>query len=303
MSPVPISTALQLDWLVGPAGPLLDTPGRVALASCPGRLDLGSTLRDDLDRLVGQGIRTVVSLVDDREMEFYGAFGLRAAVREAGLRSLHFPMIDTQPPGDLFAARSLCTQLLGWLGEGEHTLIHCIGGWGRSGTVAASLLTHQGYDAGLAIKLVRQARSPRCVESRAQESFVHSYAATQRDFERYYFITRRSELPGLLAGSVGARRLRPQQVPPQALWTAAELSQQLLARLAGSAAAAPVPQSELVVLSGELDRPVHDPVAADAAAGATANATPDTSSVYPVDRAFAWQDGVWRAVPFAEITR
>ncbi|HRI53388.1 MAG TPA: hypothetical protein PLW65_24740, partial [Pseudomonadota bacterium] len=83
---MPTTTALRLDWLVGPAGPLLDTPGRVALASCPGRLDLGSTLRDDLDRLADQGIRTVVSLVDDREMEFYGAFGLRAAVRDAGLR-------------------------------------------------------------------------------------------------------------------------------------------------------------------------------------------------------------------------
>lgn len=295
VSPVPISNPLRLDWLVGPAGPLLDTPGRVALASCPGRLDLGSTLRDDLDRLAAQEIRTVVSLVEDREMEFYGAFGLRAAVREAGLRSIHFPMVDTQPPGDLFAARSLCIQLLGWLGEGENTLIHCIGGWGRSGTVAASLLTHQGYDAAAAINLVRRARSPRCVESRAQESFVHSYAATQRDYERYYFITRRSELPELLTGSAGTRRLRPQRVQPQALATAAELSQQLLARLAGSAAAAPVPQPELVVLSGELDRPVHGPQPA-------ATAT-DAPPAYPVDRAFAWQDGVWRAVPFSALVR
>ncbi|HRI54538.1 MAG TPA: hypothetical protein PLW65_30575, partial [Pseudomonadota bacterium] len=221
------------------------------------------------------------------------------AVRDAGLRSIHFPMVDTQPPGDLFAARSLCTQLLGWLGEGEHTLIHCIGGWGRSGTVAASLLTHQGYDAGMAIKLVRQARSPRCVESRAQETFVHSYAAAQRDFERYYFITRRSELPGLLTGSPGARRLRPQLVQPAALCTAAELSQELLARLAGSAAAAPITQPELVVLSGELDRPLHRSPTADAATAATT----DAPLAYPVDRAFAWQGGVWRALPFAEITR
>lgn len=293
VSPVPISNALRLDWLVGPAGPLLDTPGRVALASCPGRRDLGSTLRDDLERLVAQGIRVVVSLVDDREMEFYGAYGLRTAVREAGLRSIHFPMVDTQPPGDLFAARSLCTQLLGWLGEGEHTLIHCIGGWGRSGTVAASLLTHQSYDAASAIKLVRQARSPRCVESRAQESFVHSYAASQRDFERYYFLARTAELPGLLAGSAGARRLTPSRVALQALRTADELRAELALRLAGSAAAAPVLPAELTILSGELDMAVRRPRRGDAAA--------ELPAVYPVDRAFAWRDGVWRAVAFGDL--
>ncbi len=287
VSPVPISNTLRLDWLVGPAGPLLDTPGRVALASCPGRRDLGSTLRDDLECLAAQGIRVVVSLVDDREMEYEG---LRAAHRGARSRAAQHPLSHGRCPAlACSTARSLCTQLLGWLGEGEHTLIHCIGGWGRSGTVAASLLTHQSYDAASAIKLVRQARSPRCVESRAQESFVHSYAASQRDFERYYHPHRRAF--GLLAGSAGAPA--PSRVAAGALRTADELRAELARRLAGSAAAAPVLPAELTILSGELDMAVRRPRRGDAAA--------ELPAVYPVDRAFAWRDGVWRAVAFGDL--
>jgi protein-tyrosine phosphatase len=118
----------------------------------------------------------VVSLVTDAEMEYYGAVGLRRALQAANLRSLQFPIEDTQPPKDMAATQALCLNILRWLGEGENVLIHCIGGWGRSGTIAAALLTHQGYDAETAIDLVRQARSARCVESRAQERFVREYA-------------------------------------------------------------------------------------------------------------------------------
>ena len=292
---VPTRGVLRLDWLVGRSGPLLDTPGRVALSSCPGRPDLGNTLRDDLDRLVSQGIRVVVSLVGDREMEFYGAFGLRAAVREAGLHSIHLPLVDTQPPEDLFSARTVCTELLGRLGEGEHVLIHCIGGWGRSGTLAASLLTHQGLDAATAIRLVRQARNPRCVESRAQEDFVHAYAAAQGHYERYYLPVRRSGLPGLLIGVPAARRLRPELAPSHRRLTAAELPE--LLRSIES-----LPPNDLLLLSGELPRHSADEDAADHEESGSPAARSATGG-YPVDRAFTLQDRTWHPVPLAGIAQ
>lgn len=284
------TSGFQLDWLIGPGGPLIETPGRVALSACPGRLDLGGAVRDDIAALAGHGIRVVVSLVDDREMEFYGAYGLRAAVREAGLRSIHFPLVDTQPPEELFAARALCAQLLGWLGEGEHVLIHCIGGWGRSGTLAASLLTHQGYEAAAAIRLVRQARSPRCVESRAQERFVHAYAETQREMERYYVIVQRAEAPGLLTGMPGARRLRPQSPQLPVLRSTDALAAAVAAWTSGGGADAVSP-ADLLVFSGERPRPELG--AADEVEAA----------LYPVDRVFAWQSGAFHAVPFARLGR
>jgi protein-tyrosine phosphatase len=267
---VPFSPAFRLDWLVDGATPLLPTPGRVALSSCPGRPDLGSTVRDDIEHLVRQQIGVVVSLVDDREMEFYGAYGVRAGVREAGLRSLYFPFVDTQPPEDLFATRSLCRQILSWLGEGEHVLLHCIGGWGRSGTLAASLLTHQGFAAARAIALVRAARSPRCVESRAQERFVMQYADTQADFVRYGHVAERAALPDLVTGPAGSRRLR--RVARTAL-----LQTPLLP-------APPLTPSQ-VLLSGELLREASEP------------------GEVPVDRAYVLRSGQLTPAPLRELLR
>ena len=50
-------------------------------------------------------------------------------------------------------------------------------GLGRSGMVAASYLTRSGMSAEAAIALVRERRSPRAVETTAQEEFVHRYAS------------------------------------------------------------------------------------------------------------------------------
>jgi protein-tyrosine phosphatase len=167
---------LHVDWLVSEDGPLLKTPGRVALSSCPGRTDVGGDVESDVQHLQLLDISVVVSLVTDVEMDYYGAVGLRRELRAANVHSVQFPIEDTQPPKDLLATQALCRNILGWLEEGKNVLIHCIGGWGRSGTIAAALLTHQGYEADAAIELVREARSPRCVESRAQERFVREYA-------------------------------------------------------------------------------------------------------------------------------
>lgn len=168
---------LHVDWLVGEDGPLLRTPGRVALSSCPGRTDVGGDVQSDVQHLLLLEIGVVVSLVTDVEMDYYGAIGLRRELHAAKLRSVQFPIEDTLPPRDLAATQALCRDILGWLEESKNVLIHCIGGWGRSGTIAAALLTHQGYKPEQAIELVREARSPRCVESRAQERFVHEYAS------------------------------------------------------------------------------------------------------------------------------
>ncbi len=55
--------------------------------------------------------------------------------------------------------------------------IACMGGVGRSGTVAACVLVRQGIDAQAAIAMVRAARHPEAVETEAQETFVRRYAA------------------------------------------------------------------------------------------------------------------------------
>jgi protein-tyrosine phosphatase len=170
--PIPV----RIDWMVNDSGPLISTAGRLALSSCPGRPDLGGSVERDVQHLVTAGIGAVVTLVSDSEMERYGVVGLRRSLRGAKLINLHFPFEDALPPTDLSATQSLCRRMLELLEGGTHVLVHCIGGWGRSGTIAASLLTERGYEPEPAIAAVRRARSPRCVESYAQERFVHDYA-------------------------------------------------------------------------------------------------------------------------------
>jgi len=59
--------------------------------------------------------------------------------------------------------------------RGEKIVLHCVGGLGRSGLVAASYLKFKGRDADDAIKSVRKVIDPRAVESKMQEEFVYNF--------------------------------------------------------------------------------------------------------------------------------
>jgi protein-tyrosine phosphatase len=69
--------------------------------------------------------------------------------------------------------------LLDWIktkmDKNEKVMIHCVGGLGRSGMVAASLIKSLGKDAHGSIADLRQSRSPRAVESKDQEEFVEQF--------------------------------------------------------------------------------------------------------------------------------
>ena len=60
------------------------------------------------------------------------------------------------------------------LENGENIVIHCWGGYGRTGTAAAMLLTDMGLNSGEAVKLVRKTR-PGTIETDEQEEFCLSY--------------------------------------------------------------------------------------------------------------------------------
>ncbi len=281
------NSPLRVDWLLTDpslgAQPLIEAPGRVALSSCPGRSEVSGDVEEDIAWILSLGIGTVVSLVSDAEMAMYGVLGLRSALRMAGLRSVQYAIEDKQAPSDLRATLLLCRSLLRSLGEGENILLHCIGGWGRSGTIAACLLVHQGYDAETAVALVRQARSPYCVETHRQFAFVRRYAQALQDAQsgsqRYYCIVPRAQLAAKVTGEAAARELTAP--PADELLSAAEVSEQMRLRLSTSDGSSR--ESQLVVLSGERSRDGSDPVP------------------FPLDRALAFDGQRWRAVPFAQL--
>lgn len=171
------STRLRVDFLA--ADPRLG-PGRVGLTILPGRRDWRRHLGEDLGALRADGIDAVVCLVPSEELDSYGVPHLCEAYRAAGFDLLHTPLLDQKG-----ASATVLHESAAWIearvAAGKSVLVHCVGGLGRSGMVAASWLCSRGVSADDAIALVRAARGPRAVETAIQEDCVRSLAVTRAD--------------------------------------------------------------------------------------------------------------------------
>ena len=150
-------------------------PGRLSLTILPGRRDQGSDLEHDLGVLLREGVRRVLVLLSTEELAQFGVSELLAAYHTRGLVVCQLPILDQRACSidDMEIALDAIEQ---GLRAGEHVLVRCRGGLGRSGRVAASLLRRRGATADEALRIVREVRSPRAVETEAQEHFVRAFS-------------------------------------------------------------------------------------------------------------------------------
>ena len=119
------------------------------------------------------GAGAVLTLVEDHEFARLGVPEFAAEIRRTRLVWYHMAIPDMSAPGRTFHEawsrdgarifRSLCA--------GEGLLVHCAGGLGRSGMVAAKLLAALGASASHAVAAVRQAR-PGAIETDGQLDYV-----------------------------------------------------------------------------------------------------------------------------------
>jgi ADP-ribosyl-[dinitrogen reductase] hydrolase len=156
--------------------------GRLGLTLCPGKKDpvLGwdRDLGEDLARIQAWGASTVVTLLEEQEFRLLRIESLGADVARLGMAWLHLPIRDVEVPDGRFE-RTWETEgpaLHRRLDAGERVLIHCRGGLGRTGLVAALILVERGSEPRVAIDRVRAVR-PHAVETRAQEDYVLAAAA------------------------------------------------------------------------------------------------------------------------------
>ncbi len=169
--------ALRVDYLPRSA---LSLPGRLGLTRAPGRwsagrdLDSDVRLREDLAAIANvHEAKVLVTLLERMEIAELGDF--RAESRRAGLRWTHFPIPDMWVPADMDAAHKLVARILRTLERGDNVVVHCWGGLGRAGTIAASCLVARGSSPAQAIALVRATRAG-AVQTAAQEQFVRDLA-------------------------------------------------------------------------------------------------------------------------------
>ncbi|WP_088285214.1 cyclin-dependent kinase inhibitor 3 family protein [Ideonella sp. A 288] len=170
-----LSHPLRIDEVV-----VAHTAGRIGLCICPGKRGhslKGARWQRDLamDLAVVQRWRpnAVLTLLEAHEFDLLGVPQLGPQLQARGIEWHHLPIVDMQPPDARFEAGWHRTGPLvrRYLDQGGRVLVHCRGGLGRTGSVAARLLVELGTPAHEAIARVRQAR-PGAIETLEQARHV-----------------------------------------------------------------------------------------------------------------------------------
>jgi protein-tyrosine phosphatase len=182
---------LPIDWLE--PGQLGDSlPGRLGLTILPGKQGTsfrypGRVYRRDLDGdmalLRADGVRRLILLVEDAELRRWSDPEIVERGTAGGVEVIRHPIPDGRAPGSVGEMRTI----LGEIREARATAnvaVACMGGVGRTGTIAACALVDGGMTSDAAIAMVRAVRHPTAVETAEQERFVRSFAAERQAGER-----------------------------------------------------------------------------------------------------------------------
>lgn len=180
---------LPIDWLE--PGQLGDTlPGRLGLTILPGKRGTsfrypGRVYQRDLDHdfamLRAVGVERLILLVEDAELRQWSDPEIVERGNAAGVTVFRHPIPDGRPPDSTAEMQTMLDEIREARAAGN-VAVACMGGVGRTGTVAACALLEGGMTADDAIATVRAVRHPTAVESADQERFVRSFAevATER---------------------------------------------------------------------------------------------------------------------------
>ena len=173
---------LRVDWL--DAGEFADgRPGRLGLTFLPGKR--GPSVRypgriyrrdlaRDLESLRSAGVRALVLLVEDHELQRWGDPAIVDRARAVGITVDRHPIPDGSAPPSTDAMDAMLGGLDRARDDGD-AVVACMGGVGRAGTVGACALVAAGSSAARAIARVRAVRHPTAVETAGQVAFVEHY--------------------------------------------------------------------------------------------------------------------------------
>jgi ADP-ribosyl-[dinitrogen reductase] hydrolase len=154
--------------------------GLIGITFCPGKKQpgafTGSWDRDldlDCDAIREWGAAAVVTLIEDHELRSLKVMGLGAAVSARGMAWHHLPIRDVSTPSAAFEAAwaDVGPELRDLVRNRGNVLVHCKGGLGRAGMIAARLLAELGMVPERAIAQIRAVR-PGAIETAAQVDHV-----------------------------------------------------------------------------------------------------------------------------------
>ena len=165
--------------------PVGENGGLIGLTLCPGKHQLGAmtgnwqrSLALDVGAIRQWRADLVISLIEADEFVELGVENLPDLLSAANIAWLHMPIADFAAPDSGFDLRwkSVGPDIQRQLDSGCRILVHCKGGLGRAGTIAARLLIERGFAVDAAMRLVREVRSPDAIQTMEQERYLQSLA-------------------------------------------------------------------------------------------------------------------------------
>ena len=150
--------------------------GKLIFTPCPGTKD--SSLVDSLATLKQAGASAVISLMPASELASNGAEDIGKQCQAQDMAWFHLPVADEQVPLEDFGQgwKASKQSILERLNAGQDIAIHCKGGSGRTGLIAARIMIEAGIPRADAIALV-QALRPKAIQHPAHLNWITQFDA------------------------------------------------------------------------------------------------------------------------------
>jgi len=146
-------------------------PSSLLLTPCPGTQ--GESLTDSLKQLKEAGAKAVLTMMESDEMEKFGVTNLPKESKALGMEWFHLPIEDDHAPEEEFheSWTKNRKRILELLEESGSIVVHCKGGSGRTGLVAAQLLIETGISVQQAVDQVKACR-PKAFSKSAHIDYI-----------------------------------------------------------------------------------------------------------------------------------
>lgn len=163
--------------------------GWLGMSFCAGKKDVGyfssvvweRDLEIDARAIADWGAETWLNLMEESDIKDVSLDPVifKNTVENLGIKYLHFPIVDAGVPTQPDEKRwqeEISPFVLSELTQRKKVFVHCRGGLGRTGIIAARILFDAGVsnDADEIMKIVRTARN-HAIENTAQERWIRQF--------------------------------------------------------------------------------------------------------------------------------
>ena len=164
---------------------VLPIAGTIGMTMAPGKKGLAQFSNCEWDRSLDEDLDTlknnyktdiIISLMEDFEFDLLKIPDFQPKCAEKSIINIRFDIVDGSVPTEKQISEyvRLAKNLKKEAENGKNIVIHCRGGIGRTGTLAACLLILFGSDPDVAIEIIRKYRKG-AIETSVQEDFVKKF--------------------------------------------------------------------------------------------------------------------------------